>query len=146
VIRSVYGLLVLVAVLGLVGCGPSGPSTVPVKGTLTIDGQPADNVSITLSPLDSKLPTASGQVKNGAFQLFTGSQGKPGAVPGKYKVVLSQMQTASPEELKAMYVKGGGPPPSPKRSFAEKYTQASTSDKEVEVKSGPNDLKIDVAK
>jgi len=140
-------LVAAVGLVGLVGCsGPAGPNTVPAKGTLTIDGQPADNVTINLSPLDSTLPMASGPVKGGAFELFSGAQGKPGAVPGKYKVVLAQTGPASMEEAKAMYSKGGGPPPKPKASFPEKYLQAGTSDKEVEIKAGPNELKIDITK
>lgn len=138
----------IVALVAIVGCsGNTGPSTVPVKGTLTIDGQPANNVTITLSPLDSQLPTVSGPVKSGEFQVFAGAQGKPGAAPGKYKVVLTQSaQATSLEDAKAMYSKGASGPPKAKLSFPEKYTSASTSDKEVEIKSGSNDLKIDITK
>jgi hypothetical protein len=151
VIRTVQFSLALLGLmlLGIAGCsGPTGPSTVPAKGTLTIDGQPADNVTITLSPVGAGEP-ASGQVKNGAFQLSTGTSGKPGAVPGKYKVVLAQASATSMEDAKAMYTggKGGkGGPPKQTLSFPEKYKAAGTSDKEVEIKSGSNDLKIDITK
>jgi hypothetical protein len=133
--------------LGIAGCADSGPAVSPVKGTLTIDGQPADNVTITFAPTDAKLPTASGQVKKGAFELVSGVQGKSGAAPGKYKVVLAQSSTMTQEEAAAAYGSGakGGPPKAPKLSFPEKYTKAETSDKEVEVKSGSNDVKIEIS-
>lgn len=149
VIRSTCSLLVAlgIACLGFMGCsGPSGPKTVPVKGTLTINGQPAKDVMITFSPLDPKSPVAAGEVKGGSFELFAGSQGAKGAVPGKYKVVLTQKQPEmSPEEAAKQYGQGAGGPPKPAAlSFPEKYTQATTSDKEVEVKAGPNDIKIEI--
>lgn len=130
------------------GCGPAGPNLSPVKGTLTIDGQPADNVMITLSPMDAKLSPASGQVKAGSFTLSSGAQGTAGAAPGKYKVVLTQQASLSSEEAAAAYGGKGakGPPKAPEISFPKKYTSADTSDKEVEVKAGANDLKIDITK
>jgi hypothetical protein len=92
------------------GCsGPSGPATVPVNGTLTIDGTPANNVTITLVPSDPGLEAAAGQVNNGTFQLYTGVQGVPGAVPGKYKVVLSQA-TSADQDAAAYTSEAGGPP------------------------------------
>jgi hypothetical protein len=153
VMRSVWCSLVSVAVvfcLASVGCGPAGPNLSPVKGTLTIDGQPADNVMITLSPVDAKLSPASGQVKGGAFTLSSGAQGAAGAAPGKYKVVLTQQSGLTPEAAAAAYGAGAsgaiGPPKAPELSFPKKYTSADSSDKEVEVKAGANDLKIDITK
>jgi len=149
VIRSLHVSLALLGTASLVflaGCsgGGTGPNTVPVKGTLTIDGQPAKDVTITLSPLDSKLPVATGQVSNGAFELRTGKEGKLGAVPGRYKVTLTAM--ISTEAAAAAYKPGMKGPPKIEASFPSKYASASTSDKEVEVKAGSNELKIDITK
>ena len=128
--------------LQLVGCAPAGPKTVPVKGTLTIDGKAANNVQISLVPLDSSMATATGQVKDGSFELFSGVQGTPGAMPGKYKVVLAQQ--LSGEEAAAAYKAGMAKPGAQKLSFPEKYRDPKTSDQEVELKAGPNDIKIDI--
>jgi hypothetical protein len=132
------------------GCGPGGPATVPVKGTLTIGGQPANGVGISLVPADAKMPTASGTVQNGAFEVFSGSQGKPGAVPGKYKVVLNAT-SGGPEAAKQMYEPGAAKAgakksaaPVIKAPFPDKYKTAATSDKEVEITKGANELKIDI--
>ncbi len=149
-----FGCVLVVLVLGslLVGCGRSGKGTVPVKGTLTIDGQPADKIQITFAPLEKSLPTASGNVINGSFELLSGVEGDPGAVPGKYKVVLRAEGPALEDAMKAMMAgKGGRAPGGPpeaagqKPPFPEKYSSASTSDKEVEVTRGSNNIKIEIS-
>ena len=148
-IRSTQLLLALFGVLCLVtfvGCpaSQSGPTTVPVKGTLTIDGQPAKDVTIMFNPVDPKNPPASGPVVNGAFELRTGREGKPGAVVGKYKVSLvAESSTAS---AGAAYKSAKGAPPKVEKPFPEKYSSPATSDKEVEVKAGSNDIKIEITK
>lgn len=143
--------MVLPMLLLAAGCGPSGLVTVPVKGTLTIGGQPASGVQLSLVPVDSKLQVATGNVENCAFTVFSGNQGKPGAMVGKYKVVL-QATGGGLEAAKQMYNKpaasgaNSSAPPVMAAPFPEKYRTAKTSDKEVEVTSGPNDLKIDIPK
>lgn len=153
-------LLCLVAALsvGLVGCGggASGPNTAAVKGTLSINGAPANDIQITFMPSDATGVAASGTVKNGQFELFT-TGGKRGAVPGKYKVVLvaaaampgSPAGGSAPPSSDAMMskyksAKGKTPGSDEKPPFPEKYKSAATSDKEVEVKSGSNDIKIEI--
>ena len=138
--------------LFVAGCGPTGPATVPVNGTLTIGGQPANGVQINLVPVDPKLMSATGNVENGSFTVFSGNEGKPGAMPGKYKVVLNAT-TGGAEAAKQMYSKvaptegaKSSAPPAVAAPFPDKYKAAATSDKEVEITSGSNDLKIDVPK
>ncbi len=142
---SVLGCLVGVAALVVAsGCTPSGPATVLVSGKLTIGGQPANDVTITLTPIDSTLVTASGPVTNGTFKLYSGVEGKEGAMPGKYKVGLAAVSSAA--DASAMYsgTAGGGPPPTPTAPFPARYTSAGTSDKEVEVPKGGGELVIDI--
>lgn len=154
--RFISGSVVLVALIavGFVGCtSQTGPKTVPVKGTLTIDGAPADGVTLSLAPLESSNPVATGVVNKGAFELFSGIQGAKGAVPGKYKVVLAASGTSSNPKEDAMkkYAGGaaGGKSSEPKAAplpFPEKYASSATSDKEVEITAGGADLKIDITK
>jgi len=148
-IRFALALFSVILLVGLAGCsGSKGPALVPVKGTLTINGQAADGVTITFSPVDVGKPSASGPVKNGAFELFTGSEGKPGAAPGKYKVVLAESSGSLEAAMAAMkQSKGakGGPTAKQKVSFPEKFKSADKSDKEVEVKSGADEIKIDIS-
>jgi hypothetical protein len=105
-------------------------------------------MSITLVPVAAGSgQEATGKVENGAFTLYTGIEGAPGAMPGKYKVTLAN--TGGGEGMAAAYEKkdGGGKAssaPDVTLPFPEKYLAAGTSDKEVEITSGSNDLKIDI--
>ncbi|MGO8751817.1 MAG: hypothetical protein ACLQNE_38230 [Thermoguttaceae bacterium] len=122
--------------LGLAGCG-GGSTGVPVKGTLTIGGQLADGVNLTLQPEDSKQSPVTGVVSKGSFDL-AGAQGEKRAAPGKYKVVLGMGMS---KEAEAAVKKGGKPKPATP-IFPDKYLRGSSSDKEVVV-SGQN-LTIDI--
>jgi len=129
----------------VVGCGPTGPATVPVSGTLTIGGQPANNVGINLVPTAAAGIPASGNVENGAFTVFSGNEGKPGAMVGKYKVVLYPM--ASAEAAKQAYGAGGAKSsaaPVVSAPFPDKYRDPSTSDKEIEITGATSELKIEI--
>ncbi len=136
-------LLVVAAVViaGLTGCGggSTGPATETVNGTLTINGEPANNVTISFVPVDSTQPTASGPVSDGKFKLYSGVQGTPGAGIGKYKVVLA----VAASEDGAAYAEGAtGAPVAKDLPFPQIYTAAGTSDEEVEVTAGTNDIAI----
>ena len=83
-------LLVLAAALGA-GCNPhSLPPMAPVKGTVTLDGQPVTAGQVSFIPTD-KTDTAglsSGTIgTDGAYEIHTG--GASGAPLGKYKVTVT---------------------------------------------------------
>lgn len=64
---------------------------------------------------------------------------------GKFKVVLAQMAGATTQDAAAQYQSGGGKAPGvTKASFPEEFLSAETSTKEVEVKSGPNIINLDL--
>ena len=149
--RTIQLSLVIVGAVFLVsGCQPSasGPNTVAVSGTLTIDGEPADGLTITLSPLDADGSAASGPVTGGSFELFSGVQGKAGAVPGKYKVTLAEAAGSgdtTPDYMKPGAAAGSSSEPKEaEAAFPAKYGAAETSDKEVEVTAGGDDLVIEI--
>lgn len=142
----------LVAVVSA-GCNPGGYSFNPVSGKLTIGGQVPQGVQVSLYPLDPKMPIASGTVdgSSGQFTLTSsagvGKAAGKGAVAGKYKVVLNSTSSGgpggkSPEEMMKQYGGGGKAPTAPKSTFPKEYGAASTSPKEVEIKSGPNTLDL----
>jgi hypothetical protein len=83
--------------LMLAGCSSGGPSLgklVPVQGKITLaSGKPLPGGQVSFVPLDRdpNVPgiTSDGQInREGAYKLFTDN--KPGAPPGKYRVVLSR--------------------------------------------------------
>ncbi|MEC9091536.1 MAG: hypothetical protein VX438_02435 [Planctomycetota bacterium] len=139
------------------GCGggaTGGPSTVKVSGNLTIGGTPAAGVQITLAPIGEGLQPASGNTDDtGYFELITGQTGTPGAMIGKYKVVLvaipgqddSYMEQSEDNAQDSSNTNatidptagGGGKVPA-------KYRKKETSDKEVEITGPTSDLKIEI--
>lgn len=140
--------VVVVLLASLAGCPASGPKTVPVNGTLNIDGKPANSIGIDFVPVETGVATASGSVEDGQFTLFSGVEGKQGAMPGKYKVVLRDMD-GSAEAAAALYKAGGDAAsrkPKPRKPpFPEKYLDSRTSDKEVEVPPGGGSITIEIS-
>lgn len=127
----------------IVGCGVGGPSTYPVTGKVSIKGQPAKDVTITFAPVDSQGQPASGVVKaDGTYSLLTGAQAKPGAIPGKYKVVLTA--DLSKVDMSAAYSGAKGPPKPPESPVPKEYDSPKTSPKEVDVKPQSNTIDIDI--
>jgi hypothetical protein len=137
--------------LFVVGCGPGGPATHEVTGKVTIGGEPAKDLNITFSPVSPDGEMASGSVgADGTYTLFTGAQGTPGAVAGKYKVVLTEAQAdmGTAEDAMPDYMETGTDPTAAPEAEAggipSEYTSAETSPKEVEVKPGPNTIDIEI--
>ena len=99
-LTAVFGSLPLVLVAALAGCGPTGPSLVPAKGTITVDGKPADGAVLIFHPAGGKGSIASAAADaNGAFEIT--SNGKPGVVTGSYKVTVTWPDPAKkPKEFK----------------------------------------------
>ena len=67
------------------GCGESGPTLLPVKGTVTIDGQPQGGVVLLFHGANA-VSSASSDA-SGGFSIVT--NGEPGIAAGTYKVTAS---------------------------------------------------------
>jgi hypothetical protein len=80
-----------VGLLGLWGCGGSG-GRVPVNGEVRLDGKPLPNVRVTFIPEKGTEGTSGfGDTgSDGRFIIADTKEGKPGLVPGKYKVVVNK--------------------------------------------------------
>ena len=131
----------------LVGCGDGGPAMNPVSGKVTIGGAPAADVLVTFQPTDSSMQPASGRTgTDGTYTLTSGTQGKPGAMTGSYKVLLQQQASSAVDE--AAYASSGGnesaPPAGPESNIPEAYNSAETTPKQVDVTSGENTIDIAV--
>jgi len=142
--------------LAVAGCGPSDDigQTLPVSGTVTVDGKKLDEGAEVFVPDDTKgnkaKVSAQGVVKDGSYTLTSSSVTfeKPGAPPGWYKVTI---KTDVP--MGTGMGKVGSDPKSvdPKTSVAPKgtkiahrYTELDKTPLIVEVKSGGSyDLKAE---
>jgi hypothetical protein len=92
--RLMYTLMSL-AVMHALGCGGGAPdraALVPVSGKVTVNGQPMAGISVIFSPSDVIGGTAAGGTTNegGEFTLIY-SDGREGAIPGKYNVLFSKL-------------------------------------------------------
>ena len=134
----------LLALTFFVGCQPSS-GTVPVKGKLTLKGSPApDGTMVTFWPVGGG-ETATGKVKGGEYELFSGVKGDVGAKPGKYKVVISAGSAPSEAAYESMKApKKGEAPGSSTGGFPKEYGAAETTPLEKDVASGANTIDIDI--
>jgi hypothetical protein len=118
---------VIFAILAFAGCG--GPRLATVKGTVTFNGKPVPNGTITF--IHEGGSTATGEIQpDGSYVLGTNRRGD-GAQPGNYKVVIVAMEEMSnrlPEDRNPL------PPP----IVPDKYTSAATTDLIAEVRPGDN--------
>lgn len=93
---------ILVSLLFLAGCSGSSIETVPAKGKLTVNGQPAGGAKIIFVPQNvapeaaKERPHATSQA-DGSFELSTIDPGD-GAPIGDYKVLVTwPVESADPE-------------------------------------------------
>ncbi|WP_153558638.1 hypothetical protein [Roseimaritima sediminicola] len=67
---KLFSVLTLsVLLVPAIGCGPSGPVTTPVSGSVSYDGTPLDNGYVTFRDTDSSTPSAAGKI--GADGTYT---------------------------------------------------------------------------
>lgn len=159
-IRPILSAVSATVIVMAPGCGDDGglSTRYTVSGKVTYKGEPVKKAVINFVPNDPEGHPAGGTVENGHYELTTLTP-KDGALPGKYKVTIDDRHldadamrseadavakkkgvtyTAIPQELQAKALK------SLKSSLPGKYQTASTSDFEVEVKSQPNAINLEL--
>jgi hypothetical protein len=140
---SLFGLALLAAVATLPGCGPSGPRLEPVSGKVTLDGAPLKSGTVTLVADESKgtkqVGSSSGAIgSDGTYRITT--DGKDGAPPGWYKVVVITMGPGMGQMQTGPLTTTGGVAPPPKYSDQTKTDQ--TFEVTASPKPGAYDLKL----
>ena len=125
--RGLVSIACSAALFLTVGCGgESGPETVPVAGTVTLNGEPISGAEVTFMHEEF---TAYGTTDaEGRFSL------EPGAVVGNNKVVVSKWEGEMNEDegmdagqMEAMAIDGGGGGDAPKQLVPAEYTSANTT-------------------
>jgi hypothetical protein len=122
-LKSVAGVVLLMMALMLqVGCGPSGPEIARVQGTVTMDGKPLPSAIIMFVPVGGR-PSVSETDANGKYVLeFSG--GRKGAIPGINRVEINTGRLA--------YEKDGKNYPAVKESVPVQYNRLTTLEFNVE--------------
>lgn len=139
------------------GCGPANPyGTIPVKGSVVLDGKPVQGVNVMFVPTNPNGMGASGLTDDkGTYVLTTG--GAPfgtGATPGEYDVTFSKVSNegagkpTSVDDFNAGLASGTASSRAPKavHLIPQKYSLQTTSGiKPVVVEKGkPNDFKFEL--
>ena len=152
--KSVICLAALAVFAGCPAAG-TGVATVPVSGTVTLDGTPVEGANVAFAPKSADGRAAAGVTDaSGRFTLTTVQSGD-GALPGSYAVTVSKMSGGpaitrpedpskmSPEEGKAFMeqVQQLGKTSSVTDLLPAKYKSAADSGLTAEVtKGGENDF------
>lgn len=130
-IRRVFGIatLVLASVLAA-GCGSGGPTTIPIRGEVTYNGQPLKDVPqglVHYLPTSGDGRQASGRIQpDGSFELTT-FQKADGVVPGEYNITVSAY-TTQPELTREQVEAAHGVGIAKARLLVpEKYTDPASS-------------------
>jgi hypothetical protein len=78
--------MLVLCILTIVGCGPSGPKLYQVKGTVTREGRPVKLLYITFIPDDdgTRAVSVGASDANGHFEMKIAST--PGVFPGPHKI------------------------------------------------------------
>ena len=97
---------VLLSVL-IGGCSrrSAGPKMYPVRGTVIVDGQPAQYATVSFTPVDKtddRLPSGGTVDEDGEFRLTTLKQ-FDGAEPGEYWVSISWCKPIDPNRSEVEY-------------------------------------------
>jgi hypothetical protein len=135
--RFCFSLMLCFVCLPFFGCG--GPKYVPVTGTLTVDGEFVDGVTLSFFPESGGTNASASTSPMGAFSVRTADQ--EGCIPGKYTVTVIKLvqQNTKPAAPSA------GPPlnvPPPVNILPEKYAAKDTSGLSVAVEPGMKPLEL----
>lgn len=129
-------LLLVVAAVVAGGCGPGRLTTVPIRGSITLDGKPVARATVLFVPAAGGVPGRGVTDADGGFTLTTFAEGD-GAITGKHRVAVSKMKVTGVDatedgmlpatvsgEVRTIWV------------TPQKHADASTSGLEVDVARG----------
>lgn len=136
-VQGWIGVCLAATVLAVGGCGSSGPKLHPATGTVTLDGKPLSDATVTFVPASGR-PSDGKTDASGTFTIMT--NGQPGMPAGPCKVTVSKFtaqgempaMAPSPGDMIKMYEKKkkGDVEKSP---VPAKYGRADTSGLSAEV-------------
>lgn len=123
------GLTVLGSTLLLVGCGRSGPHTIPISGRVTYQGKPVSTGEVRYVPQDGSARQARGTLdSNGEFRLTTYAL-NDGALPGDYQIAVISLEphVGEPGRDESQAAAAPRAIPARKSRVPERYGKAETS-------------------
>ena len=129
---------IAVLALSIVGCGQS--EMVPITGTVTLNGQPAEQAEVMFNPKTTGRFASGVTDASGKFMLST-AKPNDGAMPGEYVVTLAEYY---PPDKPPALPRGGGLLPS---RFPPNFGDPAKSPLTAKVeRGGKNEFSFDVKK
>lgn len=149
--RAAVGIVL--AVIGVAGCGGGGPALEKVNGLVTLDGKPVEGATVSFVPGSGGLFASGLTGADGRFTLNTAAPGaRPGggAVAGEYRVTIVKMESSAQRRTDdpndpnydPLASVGDNPnaPKKPKYLVPQAYGDAAKSGLQATVKKGTNDV------
>lgn len=141
----IAGLAALASSIALCGCGDSGGfATSPAKGKVTYQGAAVKGGTLQFRPLSagdakggSGKPASATIQADGTFVLQTYKAGD-GAVVGKHEITFTPASEADDDAA------SNAPPGKPYVAPPSPYAGLGPKDKEVEIKTGNNEINIEL--
>ena len=134
---------VLLAMPVVLGCGSAGgdrPTTYPVAGTVTMNGQPVADANLNFQLADGTRGTVGVTDAQGRYELTTFTA-DDGALPGEYRVAVTQFEKPAPgaavDEDHPNY-DPDAPAFVPQNLLPDRYANPETSGLTATVTEGPN--------
>ncbi|MDR3197237.1 MAG: carboxypeptidase-like regulatory domain-containing protein [Planctomycetaceae bacterium] len=129
--NSLTCLCFVFLVLSFLGCGePNRVGAVKVSGTVTVDGQPMEGITVIFNPVENHGTAASGttDAQGGYVLTSPGAPYNAGAAPGQYIPTFSKteseiLESTSIEDYKQKY---GNRIPKTFHLIPEKYSKVKT--------------------
>ena len=130
--------------LALSGCGPGRPATIPVSGSVTLDGQPVAAATVLFQPV-SGVPGRAITAADGSFTLTTFTDGD-GAIVGRHQVAVSKL-SLSGVAIDDAGVSGPGIAGEAKETWhtPKRYATPAESGLEVEVLEGMGPVTLELS-
>jgi hypothetical protein len=124
------------------GCGGSAPA--PVEGTLRMNGKPLGNVQVEFLP-EANGPRSTGVTDQTGHYTLTTLDGRPGALVGRHRVVLSDLgvyedKAPAPGEKKKRDIALVRPSRLPAQ-----YGDVTNTPLRKEVRAAPNTIDLEVS-
>lgn len=132
--------------IGTFGCGPSLPETIPISGTIKLDGRPLELASISFVPESGGRFGYGTSDAEGHFKISTFGV-EDGATLGRHKVLVAKVDfqrpngsntVANEDELERI---GSW---ETKSMLPEKYSSATTTDLLVDVSEGIGHIELNL--
>lgn len=143
-----YAIIAMLSCAGMIvssGCGKARPTTTPVAGRVTCQGNPVTAGRIIFQPDDGRRPASGIIGPDGSYRLTTFAPGD-GAFIGKHRVSINAMRVVGGPgaDFDNPAAAAFAQPSRIEWLVPEKYANPETSNLAAEVKPGKNDINFDL--